>query len=306
MEKNKIDILLHKLEFLKFALSNTVDPINVIHLEGQIKEIEDEIEQIRSNEFTEQVTTDFSPPPHETETYKKIMKTESISDNRLYDIAVKHAYDDSTDSTSQDKIDKMLSHLKKQLIMGKKVESEHTSNEKVAMKIAMDHLEEDPNYYTKLKKIEPTEQTMASSSGSFEAPAIGGMVKRKINKIPNMNEAQSEVKEVTDASSSGAFDVPAFGKTTKGGRKNPLKIDGVKSIAKSRAVKDKNFPKWGGPDSVFVKVKEKCKKFPYCNQGDINAIEPLRESIENAAKKYGLPIKEVEKIVLNEIKQIFI
>lgn len=159
--------------------------------------------------------------------------------------------------------------------------------------------------YKKIMKGQTEEQTMASSSGSFEAPAIGGIVKRKINKIPNMTEEQSEVKEVTDASSSGAFDVPLFGSSPKG-RKNPLKIDGPKSIGKSRAVKDKNFPKWGGPDSVFVKVKEKCKKFPYCNQGDINAIEPLRESIEIVAKKYGLPISEVENIVLNEIKQIFI
>ena len=27
------------------------------------------------------------------------------------------------------------------------------------------------------------------------------------------------------------------------------------------------------PDAKYVKVKDKCKKFPYCNQGDINALE---------------------------------
>ena len=37
MEKNKLE---SQLKQLKFALSNTVDPINVIHLEGQIKEVE--------------------------------------------------------------------------------------------------------------------------------------------------------------------------------------------------------------------------------------------------------------------------
>ena len=73
----------------------------------------------------------------------------------------------------------------------------------------------------------------------------------------------------------------------------------------SRAVTDKNFPKWGGPDSVFIKVKEKCKKFPYCNQGDINAIEPLKEAIEYSAKKYKIPVSEVEKMVLNKIIEIF-
>lgn len=43
MENELQDELLRKLDQLRFALSNTVDPINVIHLEGQIKEVEDEI-----------------------------------------------------------------------------------------------------------------------------------------------------------------------------------------------------------------------------------------------------------------------
>lgn len=156
-----------------------------------------------------------------------------------------------------------------------------------------------------MEKKEPKEQTTASSSGSYSVPMSGSPIKRKITTINN-SKPQQDIDEVTDASSSGAFDVPAFGKSTKGGRRDPLAIDGVKSIANSRAVKDKNFPKWGGPGGVFIKVKEKCKKFPYCNQGDINAIEPLREAIENSAKKLGIPRSEVEKIVLNEIKRIFI
>ena len=44
--------------------------------------------------------------------------------------------------------------LKKQLKMGMGVEKEHTKNKIVSKKIAMDHLIEDPKYYTKLKKIE--------------------------------------------------------------------------------------------------------------------------------------------------------
>lgn len=45
-------------------------------------------------------------------------------------------------------------HIVKQLMMGKDIEMEHTDNEKLSQKIAMDHLVEDPNYYTKLKKME--------------------------------------------------------------------------------------------------------------------------------------------------------
>jgi hypothetical protein len=39
-----------------------------------------------------------------------------------------------------------------QLKIGIEVELEHTDDEKVAEKIARDHLAEDPHYYTKLKK----------------------------------------------------------------------------------------------------------------------------------------------------------
>lgn len=43
-------------------------------------------------------------------------------------------------------------HIMSQLMKGVGVESEHTSGEKAAMEIALDHLAEDPNYYSKLEK----------------------------------------------------------------------------------------------------------------------------------------------------------
>jgi len=242
----------------------------------------------------------------------EINETEEIkgglSDNKsLVQIAKKH------DAKGYYHIQDMVKSLNKQLEMGMKVEMEHTDSKEKAKEIAMDHLWEDPSYYTKLKKIEAKEQTMADSSGSFEAPSIGGMIKRHIHKIHNskLNEQQQEVGEATDASSSGSYDVPLFGTSPKG-RKNPLKIDGPDSIYKGRAVKDKKFPKWGGPDSVFVKIKEKCKKYPYCNQGNTGAIEFIKEDpelqtiINETSKKYGIPYNQLENIVLNEITKIFI
>ena len=44
--------------------------------------------------------------------------------------------------------------IKSQLKIGIKVEKEHTDSNIEAAKIALDHLVEDPQYYTKLKKIE--------------------------------------------------------------------------------------------------------------------------------------------------------
>ena len=40
----------------------------------------------------------------------------------------------------------------RELDMGVEVEMEHTSDEEIALKIAMDHLAEDAKYYTKLKR----------------------------------------------------------------------------------------------------------------------------------------------------------
>ena len=226
-------------------------------------------------------------------------------------------------------IKSILSQLKK----GMKVEKEHTNDEEKAKEIAMDHIYEDSKYYDKLSKVEidekwsqkykdsidcsnpkgfsqkahcqgrkkDTKESMtASSGGSFEPAFNTKPIRRKIDIIHNLKESMT-------ANLSGPYDVPFPSKK----RKDPLSIEGPESIKKSRAVKDKNFPKYGGPKGIFIKIKEKCKKFPYCNQGDINAIElleieGLKEAIEKASKTYGIPYSEMEKVVLNEINKIFI
>lgn len=52
------------------------------------------------------------------------------------------------------KHDVSIEHLNSQLNKGIKVEVEHTKDKETAKKIAMDHLFENPNYYTNLRKIE--------------------------------------------------------------------------------------------------------------------------------------------------------
>jgi hypothetical protein len=55
------------------------------------------------------------------------------------------------DIANKHKVD--IDAIKRQLKMGIKVEKEHTSNLKAATRIALDHLYEDPKYYSKLSKI---------------------------------------------------------------------------------------------------------------------------------------------------------
>ena len=47
-----------------------------------------------------------------------------------------------------------VSHIKSQIRMGLKVEMEHTDDPRKALEIAMDHMVESPDYYTKLKEME--------------------------------------------------------------------------------------------------------------------------------------------------------
>jgi len=53
-----------------------------------------------------------------------------------------------------DKHDVPHQQIKAEFKKGIKVEMEHTSDPSVAAEIALDHLVEDPEYYTKLNKME--------------------------------------------------------------------------------------------------------------------------------------------------------
>lgn len=108
-----------------------------------------------------------------------------------------------------------------------------------------------------------------------------------------------EAKEATTSASVGAYDAPIGG-----GRKDPLQIDTPKSVySKLRSVKDPKFPKLGGSGSTFVRVKDKCKKFPYCNQGDIKALEffennLVKEAIKNISERYNLNADYIKGVIL--------
>tara|TARA_B100002019_G_C21255957_1_gene593860 strand:- start:862 stop:1596 length:735 start_codon:yes stop_codon:yes gene_type:complete len=134
------------------------------------------------------------------------------------------------------------------------------------------------------------EQTSAGSAGAFVAP-MGWNPEQ--GKSKPMNEEQ-ELDE-TDASSSGAYSQPAIW---------------AKNYKNWKAVQDPKFPKYGGPGAKYVRVKEKCRHFPYCNQGDINALEfyedkNLNEAIENVSKKTNKSKGYLKNLVLKEMESMF-
>jgi hypothetical protein len=130
---------------------------------------------------------------------------------------------------------------------------------------------------TRTKKIEQKEVTATGgSSGSYE-PLFSGEEPKKV-----------EAKEATSSASSGSYVTTA-------------------AWAKSTSKKD-----WRGksktqiPGGKFVQVKKKCKKFPYCNQGDIKALkifenEIIQKVITNLSSKMDIHEDFIKEIIYKEI-----
>ena len=133
------------------------------------------------------------------------------------------------------------------------------------------------NNIVSIRKTEAKEQTMSDSSGAFET-SLSSPIKREIKKLPNFI-TKKELQETIE--SSGEYDVAAF--AGKGRSKDPLRIDGIKSVNQSSAVKGR-IPKLV-KGSTYVKINDKCKKFPYCNQGDPKAVQNITESNEKLYNK---------------------
>ena len=80
---------------------------------------------------------------------------------------------DLNDIANHHKVD--IDDLMKEFQMGIKVEMEHTTDRKVAEEIAMDHLYENPKYYSKLSTIEKNEYGFMTGKYKQPAAQIGGL-----------------------------------------------------------------------------------------------------------------------------------
>jgi hypothetical protein len=77
------------------------------------------------------------------------MKFDNLIENTLNGVAKGKTLEDLAKKHDVD-----LEKLQKELDKGINVEHEHTESDKTAKTIAMDHLFEDPEYYTKLANME--------------------------------------------------------------------------------------------------------------------------------------------------------
>ena len=146
------------------------------------------------------------------------------------------------------------------------------------------------------KKSEHKEATGSGSVGAYSAPVFGGddeFWERSKSETPEIKEQTEKIEatEATGSGSVGAYETPAM-------------------WAKSTNKKDwgpKRKPQYKG--GKFVSVKKKCTKFPYCNQGDINALhiyenENLKNAIKNVSKKFNLSETTIKAILEYEYEKL--
>jgi len=90
------------------------------------------------------------------------------------------------------KHDVTLESIKVQIEMGKKIEMEHVDDEKLAEEISMDHLDEIPDYYTRLKEMEK-EAKKELNEEAKKFMALAGI--KEDNKKFLTNESFSELSK---------------------------------------------------------------------------------------------------------------
>lgn len=262
------------------------------------KGIEVELEHTKDREKAKEIAMDhlYEDPKY----YEKLKKVEtneqgeSIDKRELYNLAKKHVK-----TEDGKKIVDMYDFLKSELEKGIKIEMKNTKDKEKAKKIAMNNLSENPKYYEKSKKIEGKEATGSGSVGQYSGPVFGGndeFWEKSKSENPKLKESlevdgdveKLEATEATTSGSVGGYESPSmWAKTTK-----------KKDWGPSRKTQI--------PGGAFVKVKKKCTKFPYCNQGDINALklsknESVKEAIKNISKKYKIS----ESIIINILESEF-
>ena len=187
----------------------------------------------------------------------------------------------------------------------KKIKNKKLSNNQIKEKLRKflkepeklnDFLESILNSKT-TKKEESKEAMGAASAGGYSAPLFSTTkgdivkgVKTVREELDDDDLKKVETKEATTSASSGQYSSPAIW---------------AKSLNK------KDFRGYSKPlykGGKFVQVKKKCKKFPYCNQGDINALkifenQSVQNAIESVSKTYNLDKEFISEIIYQEVRK---
>ena len=178
---------------------------------------------------------------------------------------------------------------------------------------------------------ETSESTGSGSAGGFSSPLFSttkkemeedcwkgyeekGMKKKGKKMVPNcVKESKEEYCDSCDNVKSKCVcgETKKVEATEATGSGSSGSYETNAAWAKSTSKKD-----WRGksktqiPGGKFVQVKEKCKKFPYCNQGDIKALkifenENVKNAIKNISERHNISENVIKSIIAYEYENTF-
>lgn len=163
--------------------------------------------------------------------------------------------------------------IKRQLMKGAKVESEHTKDSKMAKEIARDHLGERPDYYEKLDKMEKSKvdkNLEEAIKGKLKKAVATGMTLANMATLSQVAgdaaEGRGSVKRDVVAAASALPGAVGWGATGVHYAKKAYDM-----AKKNNYIKEKEDPCWKGYQQVGMK-KKNGKEVPNC--------VPLKETEE--------------------------
>jgi len=203
----------------------------------------------------------------------------------LKDIAIMHCKSNSKNKPDERKVEKMLDHLKTEFKKGIKTELEHTTDENIAKEIAMDHLYEDPKYYTKLSKIEEMKTNKKISMNqlsemvkkALNEEMTGGVnydnvlaaeLKQKVGNLDKLTPYVLELGNEIQSDSSGKIHVYDEGKKVKIFKDIDEFLRGIKY----------------GP----VRITEEDSSMPHKDHEAMMAKGEIRDMVKNAKEVYKM------------------
>ena len=193
----------------------------------------------------------------------------------------------------EDQISKNLMKTVEPMLRRQGDKSNETNIQINKMKDALKSETKENEKPSKKKKKEAIEATGAASAGAYSAPLFAQSQPEKSPEAAKIKVVKEELMggetaEATSAGSSGQYSTPGW-------------VAPNKKQWRGRA-------KTQIPGGKFVTIKKKCQTFPYCNQGDINALKLsenklVKDSISNVAKRFGLDESVITAILLHEMKE---
>ena len=142
-------------------------------------------------------------------------------------------------------------------------------------------------------------------------------LKSFLKMIVSSNKNKTETKEATATGGSGSYETLFSGE-------EPKKVEATEATSSASSgsyettgawAKSLSKKHWRGksktqiPGGKFVQVKKKCKSFPYCNQGDIKALnifenQSLDTVIKRISNRYKIHEDIIKDIIVNEMNKL--